>query len=218
MDVPISVVVGHMHCGILLDALRPARVADVAAEPGGFPSPIDVLVRVTGVLTPAGETECLKAHRFECYVPGENHQIGPRNLASILLLNRPKKPARLVQANVVRPTVDRCETLLAPAAAAATVANAVSAGAMPRHSNEQPAVVAEVRRPPVLRIGHQRGEIFFHRSQVEALKLFRVVEALAHGIGLGRMLAEKIESQLIWPPVAVRRAAGGVVDGAFGFG
>ena len=101
---------------------------------------------------------------------------------------------------------------------AAAVASAVGAGAMPRHANEQRAVVAEVRRPPVLRIGHQRREIFFHRSQVETLELLGVIEVLAHGIGLGGMLVQEFELQLVRPPVAVRRAAGGVVDGAFGFG
>ena len=145
-------------------------------------------------------------------MPGEDHQVGPGNLAAILLLDRPKEPARLVEADVVRPTVERREALLAPAAAAAAVAGAVGAGAVPRHANEQRAVVAEVRRPPVLRVGHQRREIFLHRRQVEALELFGVVEVLAHGIGLGGMLVQEIELQLVRPPVAVRRAAAGVVE------
>ena len=198
---------------------RTVRVADVAAEPGGLPAPIDVLIRLPDVLATAAETEGLESHRFERDVAGEDHQVGPGNLAAILLLDRPKEPARLVEADVVRPTVERREALLAPAAAAAAVADAVGAGAVPRHANEQRAVVAEVRRPPVLRIGHQRREIFLHRRQVEALELLGVVEVLAHRIGLGGMLVQEIEPQLVRPPVAVRRAAaGGVVEGAFGFG
>ena len=187
-------------------------VADVAAEPGRLGAPVDVLIRLPDVLATAAETEGLEAHRFERDVAGEDHQVGPGNLAAILLLDRPEQPARLVQADVVRPTVERREALLAPAAAAAAVAGAVGAGAVPRHANEQRAVVAEVRRPPVLRVGHQRREIFLHRRQVEALELLGVVEVLAHRIGLGGMLVQEVEPQLVRPPVAVRRAAaGGVV-------
>jgi hypothetical protein len=91
---------------------------------------------------------------------------------------------------------------------------------VPRHADEQRAVVAEVRRPPVLRVGHQRREIFLQSRQVEALELFRVVEVLAHGIGLGGMLVQEFELQLVRPPVAVRggRGGGAVVERAFGFG
>ena len=172
-----------------------------------FRAPIDVLVRLPDVLATAAETEGLEAHRFERDVAGEDHQVGPGNLAAIFLLDRPKEPARLVQADVVRPAVERREALLAPAAAAAAVADAVRAGAVPRHANEQRAVVAEVRRPPVLRVGHQRREIFLHRRQVETLELLGVVEVLAHGIGLGGMLVQEFELQLVRPPVAVRGAA-----------
>jgi hypothetical protein len=90
---------------------------------------------------------------------------------------------------------------------------------MPRHADEQGAVVAEVRRPPVLRIGHQRSQILLHRREIEALELFRVVEVPAHGIGLRGMLVQKLDLQLFGPPVAVRGAASGsLVERAFGFG
>ena len=195
------------------------RVADVAAEPGGLGTPVDVLIRLPDVLAPAAETERLEAHRLQGDVPREDHQVGPGNLPAVLLLDRPEQATRLVQADVVRPTVERREPLLAPAAAAAAVADAVGAGAVPRHADEQRPVVAEVRRPPVLRVGHQRREIFLHRRQVEALELLGVVEVLAHRIGLGRMLVQEVELQLVRPPVAVRRAAaGGVMERAFGFG
>src|SRR5208283_4681482 len=122
-------------------------------QPGFLGAPIDVLIRLPDVLASASETERLEAHRFERDVPGEDHQVGPRNLPAILLLDRPEQATRLVQADVVRPTVDRREALLAPASAAAPIPSTVSAGAVPRHANEQRAVVTEVRRPPVLRIG-----------------------------------------------------------------
>src|SRR5262249_8653663 len=103
--------------------------------------------------------------------------------------------------------------------AAAAVPGAVSADAVPGHANHQRAVVAEVRWPPALRVGHQRREIFLQRRKVEALELFGVVEVLAHGIGFGGMLVQEFELQLVRPPVAIRRAAAGdMLDGAYGFG
>ena len=192
------------------DALGTVGVANVAAQPGLFGAPVDVLIRLPDVLATAAETEGLEAHRFQGDVAREDHQVGPGNLAAVLLLDRPEQPAGLVEADVVRPTVERGEALLAPAAAAAAVAGAVGAGAVPRHANEQRAVVAEVGRPPVLRVGHQRREIFLHRRQVEALELFRVVEVLAHRIGLGGMLVQKVDfnwfghqSRFDVPPPAV---------------
>src|SRR2546425_2180949 len=126
-----------------------------------------------------------------------------RSLPAILLPDRPKQSARLVEADVVGPTVEGRKALLAGTGAAAAVADAVRAGAVPCHANEQRSVVAEVRRPPVLRVGHQRHEILLHGRQVEALELFGVVEALAHRIG---RLGQDLEVQLIGPPVSVRRA------------
>src|SRR5262249_20134161 len=123
-----------------------------------------------GVFATATETEGLEAHRFEGNVARQDDQVGPGNLAAVLLLDRPKEPARLIQANVVRPTVEWREALLPPAPTTTAVPGAVSAGAVPRHANEQRAVVAEVRRPPLLRVGHQYGEIFFHRGQIEAFE------------------------------------------------
>ena len=213
----MQILVGHDHPGIV--AGLSLAVAHVTTQPCRLGAPVDVLVRLPGVLATAGEAEGLEAHRFQRDVAGEDHQVGPGNLAAVLLLDRPQQAAGFVEADVVRPAVERREALLASAAAAAAVAGAVGAGAVPGHADEQGAVVPEVRRPPVLRVGHQRGEILLHRRQVEALELLRVVEVLAHRIGLGGMLVQELESQLVRPPVAVRRAAAGdVVEGALGFG
>src|SRR4029077_220051 len=65
-------------------------------------------------------------------------------------------------------------------------------------------VVAEIRRPPVLAVRHQRGEVFLQRGVVELLELLGIVEVLPHWIGLARVLAENPEVQLVRPPVAVR--------------
>ena len=145
-------------------------------------APVD-LVRLPDVRTPAGEPEGLEPHRFQRDVAREDHEVGPRDLPAILLLDRPEQSARLVEAHVVGPAVQRREALLAGPGAAAAVADAVRAGGVPGHANEQRSVVAEVRRPPVLRVGHHRHEILLHGRQVEALELLGVVEVLAHGIG-----------------------------------
>jgi hypothetical protein len=97
-----------------------------------------------------GEAEGLEAHGFERDVAGEDDQVGPRNLAAVLLLDRPQQAARLVQAHVVGPAVERREALLAAPCAAPAVTDAVGAGAVPGHADEEAAVVAEVGRPPVL--------------------------------------------------------------------
>src|SRR4030095_5773292 len=146
-----------------------------------------------------------------------DHEVGPRDLAPVLLLDRPQQAARLVEAHVVRPAVERREALLSPAAASAAVPDAIRAGAVPRHADEQWAVMSEVRGPPILRIRHERGEILLQGREVETLELFRVIEVRAHRIGLRRMLVQDVESQLIRPPVAVGRAGSGERTLAFGF-
>lgn len=92
-------------------------------------------------------------------------------------------PARLVQVHVVGPAVEGRKALLSGTRTAATVAGAVRPGAVPRHTNEQGPVVTEIGRPPVLRLGHQRTQILLHGRQIEALKLFGIVEVLPHGVG-----------------------------------
>src|SRR6185437_8984595 len=100
-------------------------------------------------------------------VARENHQVRPRNFPAILLLDRPAQPARLVQAHIVRPTIQRRKTLLTASAAAATVSGAVSAGTVPRHADKEAAVMAEICRPPFLRIRHQLREVLLHRREIE---------------------------------------------------
>ena len=145
----------HLHGGERVFELPVAGVA-LVAEPLGLGAPVDVLLGLPDVLAPAGEAEGLEAHRLQRDVAGEDHQVGPRDLVAVLLLDRPQQPARLVEVGVVGPAVERREALLAGAGAAAAVADAVGAGAVPRHADEERPVVAEVGRPPVLRVGHQR--------------------------------------------------------------
>src|SRR5438552_13442741 len=106
-------------------------------EPGGLAAPVDVLIRFPDILASAVEAESFKSHRFERDISGEDHQVGPRNLATILLFDRPEKAPRFIKADVVRPTVQWGEALLASARATSTIASPVRSGAMPGHSNKQ---------------------------------------------------------------------------------
>ena len=194
----------HLHGA---EGIRQLAVAAVAlvTEPRGFRSPVDVF-RLPDVLAAAGEAERLEPHRLEGDVAGEDHQVGPRDLAAVLLLDRPQQPARLVEVGVVGPAAERRKAQLPGARAAAAVVDAVGARGVPRHADEERPVVAEVRRPPVLRVRHHRRDVLLHRSEIERLELVGVVERLAHRIARRVVRVEGVQVQLIRPPVAVRSA------------
>ena len=158
----IDVDQAHLHGGERILEIPVAGVA-LVIQPLALGAPVDVFFRFPDVLTPAGETEGLESHRFQRDVAGEDHQVGPGDFPAVLLLDRPEQPARLVEVDVVRPAVEGSKALVAGPCAAATVADAVGAGAVPCHANEQRSVVAEVRRPPVLRIRHQGMEVLDRR-------------------------------------------------------
>src|SRR5437763_3215543 len=152
-------------------------------QPLTLSPPVDVLFWFPYVFASAAKTEGLEAHRLECDVAGEDHQVGPGDLPSIFLFDRPEQAARLVEVHVVGPAIQWRETLRARAGATATVAGAIGARTVPRHANKERAVVAIVCRPPLLRIGHKGVEVFDDSMQIEALEFFRVVELFAHRIG-----------------------------------
>src|SRR5690242_10631736 len=163
------------------------------------------LVWLPDVLASAAEAESLEPHRFQGDVTGENHEVGPGDFPSILPLYWPEQPARLVEARVVRPAIERRKTLIAGARPAAAVADTVRTCAVPRHTNEQRTVVAIVCRPPFLRVRHQGIEVLDHGLQVEALEFFGIVEIPGHRTG--RPLQD-FQIRLIRPPVCVGRADG----------
>ena len=74
---------------------------------------------------------------------------------------------------------------------------------MPGKSDEQAAVMSEVGRPPILRIRLQRLQVGDERVEVERLERFGVVERAAERVGLGGMLVQDVEIELIRPPVSV---------------
>src|SRR5262249_40834059 len=121
----------HLNRAVWLGEIPVAAVA-LVSEPDAFAPPVDVL-RVPHVLAAAAEAEGRQSHRLERAVACEDHQVSPGDLAAVLLLDRPEKPARLVQVPVVRPAIERREALLTPSSAAAAVADAVGARTVPRH-------------------------------------------------------------------------------------
>ncbi len=174
------------------------------------------LVGLPVVGAAAGEAERLEAHGLERDVARQDQEVGPRDLIAVLLLDRPQEAAGLVEADVVRPAVERGESLLAVAATAAAVEDTVGTGAVPGHADEQAAVVAKVGWPPILRIRHHRVEILLEPLIVEGLESGGIVEVAAERVGLGRMLSQGVELELAGPPVVVPGAAAGdvaLVDG-----
>ena len=118
----------HLHGAEVTREFAVAAVA-LVRQPLAFGTPVDVLVRLPDVLATAAEAERLEAHRLQRDVAGEDHQVGPGDLLAVFLLDRPQQPARLVEVRVVGPAVERRETLLTGAGAAAAVADAIGAGA-----------------------------------------------------------------------------------------
>src|SRR5659263_550954 len=101
---------------------------------------------------------------------------------------------------------------------ATAVGDAVGGRAVPRHADEERAVVAEVGGPPVLRLGHDLPDVAFDGGQVEAREGLGVVEVRVQGVTLGGVRVQDAHVQLVGPPVAVRRASESVDDGTSALG
>ncbi len=195
----------HLYRGQRVFQVALTGIALVAIQPTLLGTPVDVVIRLPGIFPAAGKTKGLEAHGFQRHVAGQNHQVGPGNLAAVLLLDRPQQPTGLVQVHVVRPAIQRRKTLLTTAAAAATITDAIGTGTVPGHANKKATIMTEIRRPPVLGVGHERIQIFLHRSEIKTVECLGVIETFVHGIGLGGMLIEKVQTQLVGPPILVGR-------------
>ena len=214
----------HLHRGQRVFQFAVTAVS-LVGQPLFFHAPIDVFLGLPDVSATTAESEGLETHRIQRDIARQNHQVGPRNFAAVLFLDRPQQSTRLVQVSIVRPAVERRETLTPIARATTTIAGTVSPRAVPCHANEKWPIMTKVRRPPVLRIGHQGMQILFHRFKIKALELGRVIKLIAHRVGLGGVLMKNAQVELVGPPVAVRGAGRGgltsgnlaVMEGAFGF-
>jgi hypothetical protein len=87
---------------------------------------------------------------------------------------------------------------------------------------QETAIVTEVGRPPVLRVGHEGIEVLLERIVVELLELFGVVEVGAERVLSGVVLAEDVGPELVGPPVCVPGAGasdvGRLLDGTLALG
>src|SRR5262249_28080978 len=83
---------------------------------------------------------------------------------------------------VCRPAVEWCDALLGAPGAAAAVGDAVGACGMPRHTDHQTIVMAEVGRPPLLRIRHQGMQVLDHGIEIKGLEFLGVIERRTHRI------------------------------------
>ncbi len=189
----------HLHGGQRLLQLAVLVVA-LIAQPLGLRTPVGD-VRFPIVLAAPGEAVGLEAHVFHGHGAGQHHQVGPGNTVAVLLLKRPQQTAGLIQADVVRPAVERLETLLGTAGAAAAIVHAVGAGAVPGHADKERAVVAVIRGPPVLGIGHQRAQVRFQRVQIELGEGLGVIKIVRHRAGFFRVLTQRAQIQGFRPPV-----------------
>ena len=74
---------------------------------------------------------------------------------------------------------------------------------MPRHPDEQAAVMAEIGRPPVLQVRHHGMKVLDDRVEIEALERLGVVEIPVQRVGQGRVLVKDADVQMVRPPVAI---------------
>ena len=174
----------------------------VIAQPSVLRTPVNVFLRLPHIHTATGKTKGLEAHGFQCHVTGQNEQISPGNLLTVLLLDRPQQTARFVEVAVVRPAIEWGKTLLTRTGSATPVAGSVGAGAVPGHADKQRTVVAEVGWPPILRIRHQRLQVFLQGCQVQAFECLGVIEICVHRVGQRGMLVQDGQLHLLGPPVA----------------
>lgn len=94
---------------------------------------------------------------------------------------------------------------------------------MPRHSDEETTIVAEISRPVLLRVGHEVSQVLLKTLIVESLESSSIVEVLSSRVGDVRMLSQDVSLEGIGPPVASLGSLSGdigdcVSNGALGLG
>ena len=192
----------HLHGSERVFQNAVARVA-LVIQPGFFGAPIDILFRFPDIHAPTAKAKRLQAHGFNGAIAGQDEQIGPGNLVAVFLLHRPQQAARLVQIGVIGPGIFRREAMRAIGSATPAIGGAIGAGSMPGHAHKEGAVMPVIRRPPGLRHGHQRKKVVLQRLQVQLLESFGIAEARVHRVGLGGLLAQDAQVQLIGPPIII---------------
>ena len=184
-----------------------ALAVALVAKPFFLGTPVDVLLGLVDVVAAAAKTEGLEAHGFERNVAGEDHEVGPGQLLAVFLLDRPKQTTGLVEVGVVRPAVERRETLRAGGRTAAAVGCTVGTGGVPGHADHERTVMTPVCRPPLLAVRKNLCDLCLHFGEIELLELFGVVERRVHRVTGRRILVQNSQVQLVRPPIAVRTTA-----------
>jgi len=109
-------------------------------------------------------------HGFKGSVASENYEISPRESKAVLLFDRLQQFSRFVEVRVVVPGSFRVETLPASIWASPPVTRAVASRVMPSKPNEKWRVISVIRRPEVLAVRKQLGQILLHRVPVHGVK------------------------------------------------
>ena len=138
--------------------------------------------RLEDVLAAAAEAEHRPAHAFDRDVAGQDEQVGPADCLPYFCLighSRRRALSRLPLSGQLLSGSKRCCPLWRRRA----VGHAISARGMPRHADQERAVMAVVGRPPRLAVGHQRGEIGLQRLIIERLERLGIVEVRPIGPG-----------------------------------
>ena len=175
----------------------------VVAEPLVFTAPVDVVFRVPDVGSATAESKHGAAHGLNGDLTGEDQQVRPTDGVTVLLLDRPEQTSGLVEVAVVGPAVEGGKALSPSTATAATVAGSVGTSSVPGHADEERPVMAVVGGPPILAVRHQGVEILLESFIVEAFEGFSVVKIRVHGVGLGVVLVEDVQVEVLGPPILI---------------
>ena len=183
----------------------------LVVQPFSLRPPVNVLFWFPHIGAATGKAKRFETHAFEGHIASQNHQVRPRDLAAILLLDGPQQTTSLVQVGVVWPAVERSKAKHSCPCTTATVTDPVGACTVPCHANEEWTIVPPVCGPPLLRVGHQLRQVLANSGQVERLEFCSVIEILSHGIRQAGVHAKNAEVELIGPPIGVPCAATGTV-------
>jgi len=166
--------------------------------------PVHVRLRAPNILAAKAESKALQAHRFIGNRARQDDQISPGKRISVFLLDGPKQSAGLVETCIVGPGVKRRKSDVAGTAAAAAVLQPVGPGRMPGEADHQTAVVAPIRWPPILAVGHHGMDIGFDGFVVETFHRLTMVVIGVHRIGARAMLVKDVQVQRFRPPFGDR--------------
>ena len=206
----------HLHRAQRIRQM-PIPSVSLVSQPLTLRPPINILLRLPHICTPTRKPEGLKSHRLQRHIPGQHHQIRPRDLIAILLLDRPQQPPRLIQIAIVRPTIQRRKPQRPKPRSPTSISHPIRPRTVPRHPNKERTVVPVVRRPPSLRRRHQHLQILCQRLKVQLLKLGGIIKIVPQRIPLHRVLMQNLQVQLLRPPVAIRHGSCGSVALRTGF-